>query len=82
LSKGGLVYRTDEELLEHIERLASRPELRRSLGDSGYNAFVQHWSREAHLERYFDILQQAAVSKLGSVPWEMDLPAEISAVPA
>ena len=69
-SGGGLVYRTAEELLAALSHLATTPGLRQALGEQGYRAFGQWWSREAHLERYFACLRQAATQKFGSVPWE------------
>jgi len=70
-SGGGFVYRTDEELLAAIRRLADKPELRGELGDRGYQAFLRWWSREAHLKLYFDLLRQTALNKFGAIPWEM-----------
>ncbi len=69
-SRGGFVYRNDEELLAAINRLAASPALRRELGERGYNAFVQQWSREAHMDRYFNFLRKASERKFGSVGWE------------
>jgi glycosyltransferase involved in cell wall biosynthesis len=69
-SGGGFVYRTDDELLDAVGRIAASPGLRRRLGDKGYRAFVRSWSREAHLELYFDWLRKLAVGKFGHVPWE------------
>lgn len=69
-SRGGFVYRNDEELLDAINRLVASPELRRELGELGYKAFVQRWSREAHMDLYFDFLRRTAVKKFGSVAWE------------
>jgi glycosyltransferase involved in cell wall biosynthesis len=71
-SGGGFVYRTDAELLDAIARLAGSPELRAELGENGYRAVVEKWSKEAHLRAYFDLLRQVAIRKLGSVPWESD----------
>lgn len=68
-SGGGFVYRTDAELLAAIHRLATSPTLRCELGEKGYRAFRQWWSREAHLKLYFDLLQQIATKKWGDVPW-------------
>jgi glycosyltransferase involved in cell wall biosynthesis len=68
-SGGGFVYRSDRELLEAIRRLAGEPDLRRELGERGYQAFVRLWSREAQLARYFDLLRGLAETKLGHVPW-------------
>lgn len=69
-SGGGFVYRTDEELLVAMRALAASPDLRRELGERGYRTFVQKWSKEAHLELYFDLLRQLAIRKHGCVPWE------------
>ena len=62
-SGGGFVYRSDEELLEALQRLASSPSLRAELGNRGYEAFLALWSREAHLARYFDYLNRIAARK-------------------
>jgi len=69
-SGGGFVYRTQEELLEAIKRIASSSALRCELGEKGYDGFVRWWSKEAHLKRYFDLLRQIAVKRFGIVPWE------------
>ena len=69
-SGGGFIYRTDEELLDAIERIAHSPALRAKLGEKGYRAFVKNWSKEAHLELYFDFLRKIALGKFGYVPWE------------
>jgi glycosyltransferase involved in cell wall biosynthesis len=78
-SGGGFVYRTQEELLAAMYCIATTPALRNKLGEKGYRAFGQWWSREAHLERYFDFLRQAATKKFGSVPWDRD---ELTGAPA
>ncbi|MGH7767411.1 MAG: glycosyltransferase family 4 protein [Candidatus Binatia bacterium] len=69
-SNGGLVYRTDDELLGAIDRIMTSGSLRTELGENGYRAFVKWWSREAHVEMYFDFLRRNAVRKFGYVPWE------------
>jgi glycosyltransferase involved in cell wall biosynthesis len=69
-SGGGFVYRTDDELLAAMRRLAASPALRSELGAKGYRVFVQWWSREAHLELYFDFLRKTATKKFGYIPWE------------
>jgi hypothetical protein len=63
------VYRTDEELLEAMGRIAGSPALRNELGQKGYEAFCKWWSREAHLEQYFGFLERNALRKFGKVPW-------------
>lgn len=69
-SGGGLVFRTDDELLDSIRRIAQTPGLRTDHGERGYQAFLKYWSREAHLELYFGFLRDTALKKFGEVPWE------------
>jgi len=68
-SGGGFVYRTDDELLQAMERLASAPALRAEMGQKGYDAFVRLWCREAHLRTYFEYLDRSAERKYGCIPW-------------
>ena len=67
-SNGGFIYRTDDELIDAMTRLAQHPSLHVELGENGYRAFVQNWSKEAHLAMYFDFLQNAARKKFGYIP--------------
>jgi glycosyltransferase involved in cell wall biosynthesis len=69
-SNGGFVYRSDEDLLTAMHRIATSPTLRSDLGEKGYRAFLKWWSREAHLELYFDFLQRIATKKFDYVPWK------------
>jgi glycosyltransferase involved in cell wall biosynthesis len=69
-SQGGFVYRTDDELIEAIRRLETEPALRCELGECGYRAFLENWSREAHLHRYFNLIAESARERFGEVPWE------------
>jgi glycosyltransferase involved in cell wall biosynthesis len=69
-SGGGFVYRSDEELIQSINRIAASPALRSELGEKGYAAFVRQWSKKAHSELYFDFLRNIAAKKFGYIPWE------------
>ena len=71
-SGGGLVYRTSDELSDALQRIASSPELRTELGEKGYQAFTRCWSKEVHLEMYFELLRQTAIRKFGHLPWEAE----------
>ncbi len=73
-SGGGFVYRTKEELLAAMRRIAASPSYRDELGEKGYSAFVRWWSKEAHLKIYFGLLRGLADKKLGYVPWELEIP--------
>ena len=65
-SGGGITYKTDKELLAAIELIQSSPSLRRELGEKGYQHFVKHWSREAHLTSYYRVIEQTARKKFGN----------------
>lgn len=70
-SGGGFVYQNNEELLSAINRLATSPKLRDELGEKGYCSFLRWWSKEAHLELYFDFLKKASINKFGYIPWDL-----------
>jgi glycosyltransferase involved in cell wall biosynthesis len=69
-SDGGLVYRTNEELVTAVNQLGASPAMRADLGEAGYRAFTRYWSKEAHLKLYFDFLRKIAFQKFGHTPWE------------
>jgi glycosyltransferase involved in cell wall biosynthesis len=69
-SGGGLVFRTDDELVAAIERLGRAPEERRALGERGYDAYLRFWSRDAHMTRYYALLAETAQRALSRVPWQ------------
>ncbi len=69
-SGGGFIYSSEAELLHSINQLGTMPEMRSSLGEKGYGAFIRYWSKEAHLELYFNFLTNAAQRKFGFVPWK------------
>ncbi len=73
-SGGGRIYQNDAELLDAVRQIAGTPGLRDNLGDKGYSALVRYWTREPHLELYFEYLQRAASKNFGQVPWEMSQP--------
>jgi glycosyltransferase involved in cell wall biosynthesis len=68
-SGGGYVYESDDELLAQMDRIADSPELRASLGQRGYDAFLRLWCTEAHIRRYFDYLVSAADRRFGAGEW-------------
>lgn len=70
-SGGGRIYQTDSDLLESVRQIASSPDLRDELGERGYQALVRNWTRETHLERYFEFLERAAVTVFGRIPWQI-----------
>jgi len=57
-SGGGLVFRTQDELVASLGRLAVDPEYRVKLGCDGYFARRGIWSEAEHLDRYFGLIQE------------------------
>ncbi len=55
-SGGGLIFRTQDGLVESLKRIAHDNILRRILGSNGLRARHAIWSEEEHLERYFDLI--------------------------
>jgi glycosyltransferase involved in cell wall biosynthesis len=69
-SGGGFVYRNDDDLIQAMQTISDSPALRFELGRKGYAAFERLWSKEAHMQLYFDYLRRAAIRRHGGVPWE------------
>lgn len=59
-SGGGLVFRTNEELLEAMRRLQADPALRDRMGTSGHEAYREHWVESAGVRRFLDIVADTA----------------------
>jgi glycosyltransferase involved in cell wall biosynthesis len=55
-SGGGLVFRTNDELVDALDKLAVDADLRIRLGCDGYFARHGVWSEAEHLERYFGLI--------------------------
>ena len=69
-SNGGLLYRSEEELLADIERIARDSSMRDELGAHGFRMMTGPWSKAAHLENYFGFIRNGALRKFGDLPWE------------
>ncbi len=66
---GGLLYRTDDELVAAMESLRTNSALRTELGERGYSGFWRGWSEEVHMESYFNAIDRIALRKWGKIPW-------------
>lgn len=62
-SGGGFVYRNKDELIGAMEKLAKDPDLRRTLGENGFQAYSRHWSEDAHIEQYLNYIQEIQEKK-------------------
>jgi glycosyltransferase involved in cell wall biosynthesis len=68
-SGGGLGYRADVELLTAMRRIIHEPDLRDALAGNGYARRIGEWSESRHLERYFDLVEQARSARRGPSPY-------------
>jgi glycosyltransferase involved in cell wall biosynthesis len=57
-SGGGFLYRTDAELVDAMEKVRNSPELRDELGRRGHDAYLTHWSEDAHLDAYLGLVAE------------------------
>jgi glycosyltransferase involved in cell wall biosynthesis len=62
-SSGGLVYNTEAELIEAMDRLLADASYRRQLGECAYRAYQQKWTPDAHLGRYLALIRQIAATR-------------------
>jgi glycosyltransferase involved in cell wall biosynthesis len=58
-SGGGFTYRTNNELIEAMERLRTDSALRAELGAKGRRAYEVRWSEAPHLQGYFEAIVEA-----------------------
>jgi len=58
-SGGGLTYEIEADLIAALELLLSNPGYRDELGARGHRHFRSVWSEDAHLDRYFGIIEGA-----------------------
>jgi glycosyltransferase involved in cell wall biosynthesis len=56
-SNGGFTYRSAEELVAAMEKLAADSDLRNELGKNGHEAFMKYWNEDPHLDQYLDLIQ-------------------------
>ncbi|HZQ09189.1 MAG TPA: glycosyltransferase family 4 protein [Anaerolineae bacterium] len=75
-SDGGIIFRSDAELVQAMTRLQQNPALRRTLGENGYAAYVKHWNEKPHLDKYFEIIEGVAERKGRTLPLRVPSSAE------
>jgi glycosyltransferase involved in cell wall biosynthesis len=64
-SGGGLSYESEQELPGALDALLSDRGFRDQLGQQGFRYFESHWSEDAHLDRYFEIIESVRQSRRG-----------------
>jgi glycosyltransferase involved in cell wall biosynthesis len=62
-SDGGFVYDDVGQLRGQMDQLSADPRLRDELGMNGYRAYRDKWTADAHLDRYFELIEQVAAER-------------------
>ncbi len=62
-SGGGVTYDDVSGLEDALRTFCSDPGLRDALGESGYRAYLKYWTAEAHLGRYFALIDEITARK-------------------
>lgn len=62
-SQAGFVYRTDEELVQAVRKLADDPDLREELGRRAHDSFLRLYTEERHVTAYLDYIGGLRKSK-------------------
>jgi glycosyltransferase involved in cell wall biosynthesis len=62
-SHAGILFETEDELRKAIDSLVDNPSFRKELGECGYKAYLENWSTEVHLKRYFELIGSVAPDK-------------------
>jgi len=75
-SGGGVLYRTEDEMVAAVAKLVASPALRSALGASGRRAVQGAWSADAYLARYHALLRATARRRFGDVPWDASVPSQ------
>ena len=60
---GGRTYSNDTELKQSLHELANDEDVRRNLGFKGYQAYERHYTEEAHLKQYLDLVSEIMTTK-------------------
>jgi glycosyltransferase involved in cell wall biosynthesis len=68
-SGGGIVFKTADELVAALDRLASDEALRDELGENGHRARHARWSEAVHLARYFELIEGCRHEQSDRHPW-------------
>ena len=67
-SGGGLVYRTEDELVDAMERLRTDREQRDELGERGYESAVERFAEDPHVAAYLSLIEEAGSKRAGRAP--------------
>jgi glycosyltransferase involved in cell wall biosynthesis len=62
-SEGGRLYQSEDELMSAIDELLHSDASRNAMGERGYRACVERWSRAAHLRRYYELIGEIEAAR-------------------
>ena len=64
--RGGMTYASEDELVDALETLRLDPASRQAMSARARKMYLEEWTPERHLERYFDLIEnlQSARTKL------------------
>ncbi|BAQ64040.1 glycosyltransferase family 4 protein [Geminocystis sp. NIES-3709] len=57
-SEGGFIYNNDMELITAINLLLDNRQFRDEIGIKGFSAYSEKWTGKAHIQKYFDLINQ------------------------
>jgi glycosyltransferase involved in cell wall biosynthesis len=61
-SGGGILFESDEELVEALDKLLENSGYRTDLGIRAYESYKISWTAEAHLKNYFELIRRLSTS--------------------
>ena len=62
-SGGGLIYETDDELVDAMDSLMENISYRDELGLLGHQAYKELWTAEAHVKQYLELISNISDSR-------------------
>ena len=62
-SGGGVLFDDEAGLIDGLDRLFDYPARRNALGRLGYEAYVNKWTAEAHMQSYLQLIREIAASR-------------------
>lgn len=60
---GGLLYSNNNELVKAMQQFQGDPSYRQAMAQSARSGFENHWSEQVVLNKYFNTIRQAALTK-------------------
>jgi glycosyltransferase involved in cell wall biosynthesis len=65
-SGGGMIYDTEDQLVNAMRDLAGNDGLRDELGQKGYEAFTKYWNEESHMRQYMELIDKFAKQRISA----------------